>query len=123
MKMPWTYHQRTGILERENTKFTGAYAGKDAGKNNPDMQTVPDVGPLPRGSYRIGHPRHSTRVGHFAMPLTPLGGTNTFGRSAFYIHGDNPAHIGDSSFGCIVIGLRQRRAIWASGDHRVDVVR
>lgn len=120
--MPWIYHQRTGVIERAKTKYTGAYAGHRVGKNNPDMQMVRGIGPLPQGSYRIQSPRDSHRVGHYAMPLSPLAETQTYGRTAFYIHGDNPSHVGDSSTGCIVIGRQQRQRIWASGDHQVDVV-
>ena len=123
--MPWTYYQSTGVLERGNVKYTGStagYSGHGPGKNNPSMQQVPNTGPIPRGTWRIHHPQNSTSVGNYAMPLTPMPGTVTFGRSAFFIHGDSTAHPGEASHGCIVIGPQQRHAIWGSGDHFVNVV-
>ncbi len=33
-----------------------AYSGHGLGLNNPAMQNVPDVGPLPQGTYVIGDP-------------------------------------------------------------------
>lgn len=86
------------------------------------MQQVQGTGPLPQGSYAVGAPRDSRHVGHYAMPLTPAAGTQMYGRSAFYIHGDSHAHPGEASDGCMVFGLAARQMIWASGDHQVEVV-
>lgn len=120
--MPWIYHQRTGELTRGAVTLRGGYAGRGTGRNNPAMEQVRGTGPLPRGSYTIDPPRDSRHVGTYAMPLTPLPGTQTYGRSAFYIHGDSHAHPGEASDGCIVFGLNARQQVWASGDRQVDVV-
>lgn len=120
--MPWTYHQRTGLVTRGSVTIRGGYAGHGAGYNNPAMQHVRGIGPLPRGSYTIGLPRDSRHVARYAMPLTPAPRMQMFGRSAFYIHGDSSAHPGEASDGCIVFGLHARQSIWASGDHQLDVV-
>lgn len=105
-----------------NGKTVGhGYAGRDAGKNNPDMQNVPATGPLPRGHYEILEPRESDHVGHYAMPLQPDPANEMFGRSAFYIHGDSSTHPGDASHGCIVIAPDVRRLVWLSADHALTV--
>ena len=91
------------------------------GRNNPEKENVRNVGPIPRGYYTIEEPR--SRSGKpFFMPLTPNPGTNTFGRNAFQIHGDNEN--GNASTGCIVISPRSlREEIWNSGDRLLRVVR
>lgn len=51
------------------------------------------------------------------IELEPVMGTNTFGRTAFRIHGDNPNTIGASSEGCIIInGAQLRQGIFNSSD-------
>jgi hypothetical protein len=120
----WKFEQRTGDLFH-NDRFVGTgYSGhgktaKD-GRNNPEMQHVRGVGPCPRGKYRIGKARHSKHVGPMAMDLTPLPGTDTCGRSALLIHGDNRNH--DASKGCIILAAPLRRAIDRSTDKILEVV-
>ncbi|QXE07145.1 DUF2778 domain-containing protein [Paraburkholderia sprentiae WSM5005] len=122
--MTWTYSQASGTLSRNGNLVARGYSGHGAGKNKHSMQTVRSVGPIPKGSYTIGSPRHSARVGPFAMPLTPHPETQTFGRDAFFIHGDSKRHPGSASNGCIVISERAvRERVWSSGDHRLLVER
>jgi hypothetical protein len=89
------------------------------------------MGPLPRGSYTIGHPfdyrRTSTSphgTGPYSMRLTPDAGNHMFGRSGFLIHGPstNPAHFGQESNGCIILKLPVRHMIGSSSDHVLEVV-
>ncbi len=80
---------------------SGCYAGIGGSKNNPAAQMMRNAGPLPQGVYDIGHLQKFAHLGP-AMPLIPQPGNVMFGRSGFYIHLDNPAHIGYSSDGCIV---------------------
>jgi hypothetical protein len=79
------------------------YSGFHEGKNNPDMEDVHDVGPIPRGDYAIGAPFDSPTHGPLAIPLTPLSRTQTFGRSGFLMHGDSIEHPGEASHGCIIM--------------------
>jgi len=53
----------------------------ESGNNNPADQDKKDKGPIPKGKWKIGIP-----INKWA-PLTPEPGTNTYGRSGFYIHG------------------------------------
>jgi len=79
------------------------YSGFNGAKNNPGMESVHDVGPIPRGTYEIGAPFDSPEHGPLAMPLTPCPGTDTFGRSGFLMHGDSLEHPGEASHGCIIM--------------------
>jgi len=116
-----TYSQATGHLKcvdsgTGNTVAEGnGYAGNGAGKNNPDMQGVPFVGPLPRGNYNIGPTRNSPNTGPISIVLTYTGGTEPFpaNRSPdmFRIHGDSKSDPGNASQGCIVIDPNTRKAI------------
>jgi type VI secretion system (T6SS) effector TldE1-like protein len=119
--MPWTYSQSAGTLTREGATIAIGYSGHGDGKNNPAMQQIPNVGPIPQGRYSIGDPRDSEKVGPYALPLTPSDGTDTFGRSAFMIHGDSIVHPGTASEGCIIL-LRDARHQVGESDDRVLVV-
>ncbi len=117
----WTYSQGTGaLLDPSGRKVATGYSGKGIGKNNCDMQHIPSVGPIPQGLWVIGKPRDSDAVGPFAMRLVPVPGTETFGRWAFMIHGDNRE--GTASEGCIIFPRKIRNMIWDSGDRKLKVI-
>ncbi|WP_234013308.1 hypothetical protein [Cronobacter dublinensis] len=42
--MTWIYHQSSGKLFRNGKLMGTGYAGKDAGKNAPDLQGTADIG-------------------------------------------------------------------------------
>lgn len=114
--MWWTYKQSTGTFIFEETQILGGcYSGKGEGKNNPAMQNVKYVGPLPCGKYTMGQPFVSRVHGPFAIPLTPDPSNEMFGRSEFLIHGDSLEHPGEASEGCIVALPRVRQILWNSG--------
>ena len=85
------------------------YAGLGFGKNNPDMQDVPFIGPLPRGCYRVGKPVSGGSTGDNSMHLTPLfspDDSNSFrDLDSFFIHGKskNKAKQGKESNGCPIL--------------------
>jgi hypothetical protein len=120
----FTYSQSSGILECDERFVTVGYAGFSAGKNNPAAQAVARTGPIPQGMYTIGAAKTHDRLGPCVMALTPDAGNEMFGRSEFYIHGDNPTHPGQSSDGCVVIPSPDRQTIAqcvALGDNRLLV--
>jgi len=121
-KTIWTFSQRDGLIYRDGTTIGQGYAGKGLGKNNPAMQDIHGEGPLPCGFYTIGDPIDEPHTGHYSLPLTPDPGNEMFSRSGFFWHGDNPAHPGESSDGCIVSPLPLRLAIYESADRRLQVV-
>lgn len=120
--MSWTYHQRTGELWRNGAKVATGYSGNGKGLNNPDMETVQGVGPIPRGRWYLDGVYNSAKVGPFAIILDPDPSTNTFGRSAFRIHGDNSKGDRSASNGCIILPRAIRDKLWNFKDRILDVV-
>lgn len=100
------------------------YSGNGIGLNNPDMQDVPNVGPIPQGGYTIEAQRSSNRTGQGVMDLTPNDGTDLLGRTgSFQIHGDKKKCNRCASAGCIVISpLGIRDIVNLSGDNQLTVV-
>lgn len=111
------YHQRTGKLEHDRIGLIGFGHSGDpdaGGMDDPAMQSVRSVGPLPVGDYTIGPPEdRPEHTGEFSMALTPASTNEMFGRGAFYIHGFRIGlKPGQGGKGCIEIGPLQR---WAVG--------
>ena len=117
--MSWAYDQSTGELRRDGVFEGTGYSGTGIGRNRPDAQKIPDTGPIPQGKYIISAPYLHPHLGPCVMNLVPVPGTDTFGRTAFRIHGDNARH--DASEGCIILGPSIRKEIAASGDHELEV--
>ena len=120
--MSFNYHQASGVLDHDGLIVGTGYSGAGAGKNNPAMQEVPDVGPLPQGGYLIGDPFDHPELGPHVMRLTPYPANEMYGRSGFLMHGDNPAHPGESSEGCIVMPRDVRDIVSQSADNHLTVV-
>jgi len=136
--MAWIYEQKTGLLRHPNDDSTcpgtangpGAcdcvargYSGAEPdGKNNPAMESVPDVGPIPRGEYQIGVPHDTDSHGPFVMSLTPAPANEMFGRAGFLMHGDSVHAPGTASRGCVILPRPIRERVWNSNDHRLQVV-
>ncbi len=121
--MAWKWDQSDGALYDPKGKLVAkGYSGFEFGKNNPALQHKVATGPIPAGKWTIGTPRNSVNVGPYAMDLKPVAGTQTFGRSAFMIHGDSARQPGKASRGCIILPRPIREMIWLSGDHALTVV-
>lgn len=116
----WTYDQSSGELRHDGAFEGTGYSGTGIGRNNPDAQNIPDTGPIPQGTYKIGAVYDHPHLGPCVMALDPLPGTETFGRSLFRIHGDNMRH--DASEGCVILGPSIRKLIATSGDHELEVL-
>jgi hypothetical protein len=119
----WIWCSATGALldaQRQNKAY--GYAGRGSGVNNPDLQHVKGIGPLPEAVYVIAPPRDSDVTGAYSLPLIPQVGSELYGRSSFAVHGDSHSHPGEASHGCIVLTRAQREKIWASDDHVLRVV-
>ena len=114
------YSQGQGTLTAPDGTVAHGYAGFGDGKNNPGMENVPDVGPLPRGIYRIiGEPFDHPRCGPFCLRLEPDTGNAMYGRAGFLIHGDN-GH-GTASHGCIIMPRTMREQVWREGYLELEV--
>ena len=126
----WTYNQRTGEMSGKPTPASMlsalGYSGHAEGKNNPDLQSIHNVGPIPEGRWTIlDDPPPSTDLGPhgpYVLHLAPKPGTETFGRGGFLIHGDSIHAPGTASLGCIILPRTVREAIWQSGDRDLLVV-
>lgn len=106
------YEQATGRLLRDDGVVIGlGWSGHLQGRNNPEMQNVKGVGPIPKGKYMVNDPEDGTHLGPLAFPLTPDPSNTMFGRSAFFIHGASLDHPTMSSDGCIIQGRLEREYI------------
>lgn len=119
----WTYIQLSGkIVTKAGTCVWQGYSGFGRGKNNPDYQSVPDIGPIPRGFYNLLEPRDTDTHGPYVLPLEPFKENQMFGRSGFLIHGDSKQHPGEASHGCIILPRVVRELVWNSQDHQLEVI-
>ncbi len=109
--------------------FAGHNDGVNLGLNNPAMQSIHGVGPLPQGEYTMTQwiDKHQT-MGLCVIQLSPAPANSMFGRSGFFIHGARNLLISglnsflESSDGCIIIGdCAVRQSIWASLDRALVV--
>lgn len=119
--MSWSYSQSTGLLTGHGRTFQ-CYSGHGEGLNNPAMEAVHGVGPIPRGQWKMIDHHDSQNTGPYSITLAPMG-HDAHGRSLFRLHGDNAKADHSASDGCIVRSPRaDREAIWNSGDHLIGVV-
>jgi hypothetical protein len=95
----WTYSQSSGALSRNGQLLATGYSGLGLDKDVPADQAVVGEGPIPEGLWTIGPAENHPQLGPHVMPLLPKPGTETFGRSGFFIHGDSLAHPGQASHG------------------------
>jgi hypothetical protein len=128
--LDWLYSQSTGQVTHvdsagNSTNVGNGYAGHGEGVNNPAMQDVPSIGPIPQGTWTIQQQQNNrTGSGHnlpSSMRLTPANGTDTLGRSGFLIHGDNGRGNQSASEGCIILNRDVRNQIGNSGDNVLRV--
>lgn len=119
----WRYEQTTGNLYTpEGVHFSTGYAGAVGYKNNPRFQDIKYKGPLPCGLYFMAEIVEHTRLGPDAIRLEPGPENEMFGRSGFFIHGDDVINPGHGSDGCICAPRFARVRMWESPDHLIEVV-
>lgn len=119
--MPWQYSQSTGHLTRNGETVGTGYSGRGAGRNNPALEHARNIGPIPRGRYRIGPAYAHPDKGPVTLNLSPEGHL-AHGRTSFLIHGDSRNNPGDASEGCIILRPDIRRRIATSGDSVLEVI-
>lgn len=104
----WTYIIPTGELLENGEHVAAGYSGNGAGRNNAAMDNVKNVGPLPRGTYRmtVDPPKLHAHLADPVIRLNPLPGTEMHSRNGILCHGDNAAH--DASGGCMIQGAMVR---------------
>lgn len=123
----FTFSQTLGRMLDQDENYVGTgWSGNGLGTDNPEMEMVPNVGPLPKGKYTIGPSYHHPKLGPCTMDLLPDPANNMYGREDFRIHGaasgDTFINPGFSSEGCIVLPPGPRSTISASSDKILQVV-
>jgi lipoprotein-anchoring transpeptidase ErfK/SrfK len=117
------YNQSTGKLTDAYGNLIGVgYSGNGLGKNNPKMENMKSIGPIPKGKYFIGEPYNSKNTGPFTMALSPYEDNKMYDRSGFAIHGDNRINPGTASHGCIILSRKIRELINKGKDKIIVVI-
>ena len=116
-----SYDQKTGEIKIRNTVVGYGYSGAGKGVNNPALENVRRVGPIPRGRWKIDRwdDKHGDKGPQVAV-LSPVG-HDAHGRTAFLIHGDNTSLNQTGSWGCIIASRLIRNALRASGETELVV--
>lgn len=121
----WTYKQSTGQMFHFGNEVAVGYSGNTTGLNNPAAQDEHMVGPAPVGFYTIGKPEIHPKLGPLAMPLEPHSSNEMFGRSGFFVHGDNAAMNHTASDGCLIFNHAVRvfiSGLVANGDDGLNII-
>lgn len=121
--MPWRYEQASGRIFRDDGTLAGeGYSGAGDWKNRPAGEALKNRGPIPQGTYRISDPVDTVTHGPQVLPLTPMAGTEIYGRGGFLVHGDSVISPGSASEGCIIMPRDVREEIAKSGDSVLIVI-
>ena len=91
--------------------YAVGYSGRGSYINDSSGESFVGLGPIPIGQWRIGAPVNHPRLGPQAIPLHRA--AIPYGRSGFYIHGDNSRGDFSASNGCIVLRRDVRDAVAA----------
>lgn len=119
----WIFAQNTGELQQDGQHVATGYSGAGTGKNNPEMEALHNMGPIPHGAWTIvGPPVDTADHGPYVLTLRPARDTKTFGRSGFRMHGDSIESPGCASQGCVIMPRVVREQVWTSGDRDLEVV-
>ena len=118
----WLYSQTSGNLWNADGEIIATgYSGYGEGKNNPAMQRVVGVGPIPRGDWVVTGVYDSKKIGPYAIKLEPSC-HKALDRTYFRFHGDSASRPGRASRGCLVFSKPVRRVVFGSGDKLLRVV-
>lgn len=113
----WYFESSTGNwYDPAGAFFSMGYSGNGAGLNNPAMQNVPDVGPLPENIYDQSEWFDDPEKGPIVCRLIPRNESLMFGRAGMMNHGDNAKRNFSASEGCAIADHRTRLARSQSPD-------
>ncbi|WP_414719690.1 tlde1 domain-containing protein [Tsuneonella suprasediminis] len=123
------YEQSSGRLlfgvGKSLVLIASCYAGAPGCVNDPNTDHLRSRGPLPKGRYTIVK-RHHSRFASPAFFLEPAEENQMYGRSGFWVHGDNAKRNRSASTGCIVTSWVERtvldRTIKNSGCRTLRVI-
>jgi len=118
----WIYSQSTGHLwDDRGVKIATGYSGFGDAKNNPKLESVKNLGPIPRGLWVITERYDSKSVGPQALKLEPSG-HSALQRTDFRIHGQSKSNWGEASRGCMIFPPSVRNQMWDSNDKILMVI-
>lgn len=107
------YDRPNGNLLRDTLRIGKCYSGSGAGLDNPKMEAVHNIGPIPAGDYRLERcsPEEIATMhkGPDVYRLVALDPEKLLGRSGFMFHWDNKNQDFSGSEGCI---LPLTSAVW-----------
>jgi hypothetical protein len=116
------YGQGSGRILLDGRELGIGYSGHNGGMNNGSMEADPNVGPIPRGEWRIVEwIDHDPDLGPCVARLAPVG-HDAHGRTGFDMHGDNARLNRSGSHGCIVANIMIRQDLRNSGETSLQVV-
>lgn len=98
------------------------YSGAPGHINATESERLFRKGPIPRGAWTMGRANDHPTLGPVTIGLYPREETETFGRSGFFIHGDNGKRDNSASSGCIILPRVVRQAFAALGVNRLTVM-
>lgn len=122
--MSFTYRQVDPAIFSDGEELTGSpiYSGHGEGLNNPAMEAVHNVGPIPAGRWHIQSWQDNyENKGSVVAILLPVG-HDAHGRSGFLIHGPHADDHFDSSDGCIIAPHSVRQQMRDNGSSDLLVV-
>ena len=113
----WLYQIADGRFCNAVSPWHGhaGYSGRGVYRDDPGATKEVANGPIPVGSYMCSKPVPHPRLGPQAVYLTPRYGTPMFGRTEFFVHGDNSKGDYSASNGCIILP-RSARDLIRGGD-------
>lgn len=123
--MRYFYSRYWGILSHNNPEaaqstldvgFVGfGYSGNFTCLNDIHKENQPNVGPLPRGLYKVVRIYDDPHKGRHTCVLEPDPTNKMYGRAGFLCHGDTPTESHNASDGCIIMPL-WIRSLFEVGD-------
>lgn len=97
------------IEDPDNSATYGSiYSGDKDHYNQPQFEQLPKKGPIPAGEYQLHYQAEHPILGKHVFELEPKAGQPMYGRSGFFIHGDNEELNHTASEGCIIAPLEAR---------------
>ncbi|WP_051203100.1 tlde1 domain-containing protein [Desulfovibrio aminophilus] len=129
----WSQSKGT-LTDQDGNVLGNGYSGKgtpgekDAGRNNPGREGEENVGPIPRGNWRVVEITDENYRPDLARPIFKLepdteteARVNSMGRKprSFLVHGDNAES--DASEGCIILNYPTRSMLKKYKDKVIHV--
>lgn len=116
------YEIKTGNLWLDDKLIGRGYSGHSLFLNDEQMTHMKSAGPIPKGLWHLADwEDHHKKLGNIVVHLVADLLTQTFGRSEFFIHGDNIKMDHTASDGCIILSESLRKMLKNSGQTLLTV--